>query len=509
MQTSVLEYLEHTAARLPDKAAFFDDKKIITFRELRNLSLNLSLEIENAIGASHRPVLICLPKAAESIIAFMGTLYSGNFYTPTDQRFPKEKLAAIADALKPAAVIGNTAGMHKIKEIKLLRALPFINIEHIDQGISARDSGRLIERILDTDPVYVFFTSGSTGVPKGVIINNHNIIDYIDWACEKFDIHEHTVMGNQSPFYFDISTQDIYAALKTGASLGIIPSQYFAFPVKALEFISRNKINFLYWVPSAYIHIANLKLLDEYPLPDVRLMMFGGEVMPVKHLHYWQEHLTGLKTVINVYGPTEATVNCTYYIADRTFSEDEALPLGSACGNTGLLVLDENDREILPDKKNVPGELCVYGSSLSAGYWMDNEKTAEKFIPNPLNHSYRQTIYRTGDLVFYNDRGELAFAGRKDFQIKHLGFRIELGEIETAAGKLDGVENVLADYHTGKKEIVMFYQGNIDKNALQEILYGILPKYMVPTIYYKLDRFPYNDNGKTDRMALRKEYIDD
>ena len=307
-----------------------------------------------------------------------------------------------------------------------------VGMDEVAKSGRYEESHELAEKILDVDPVYTFFTSGSTGTPKGVIINNHNVIDYTDWAVKTFPINENTIMGNQSPFYFDISTQDIYTTLKTGATLGIIPPMYFAFPAKALQFINERKINFLYWVPSAFVSIANYDLLKSIPLNNVELIMFGGEVMPVKQLNYWKKYLPNLKTIANVYGPTEATVNCTYYIVDREFSDSEVLPLGKACENTGLLVLDEDNNIIDSSKVNELGELCVYGSSLSAGYWDDEEKTKEKYIDNPTNPYYKEKMYLTGDLVYYNERGELVFAGRKDFQIKHSGYRIELGEIESS-----------------------------------------------------------------------------
>ena len=235
--------------------------------------------------------------------------------------------------------------------------------------------------------------------------------------------------------------------------------------------------------------------------------MFGGEVMPVKQLNYWKKYLPNLKTVANVYGPTEATVNCTYYIVDREFSDDEVLPLGKACENTGLIVLNDDGQVIEKNMVNELGELCVYGSSLSMGYWNEEEKTREKYVDNPINKYYREKMYLTGDLVYYNDRGELVFAGRKDFQIKHLGYRIELGEIEAATMGNGQVTLACASYDDKKKEIVLFYQGEIEQDQLRDYLLSIIPKYMVPTIFYHIDRFLYNDNGKIDRNRLKQMYL--
>lgn len=508
MKNSVLCYLEDTARRLPDKVAFFDLENEISFLELRNKSIDVAYLIRSVISGRRNPILTYLPKSVESIIAFMGILYSGNFYTPTDIKFPEEKVKSIIRTLRPAAIIVNTMTKEKCSKFAGIEDIRLINIDEVVSSDRYEEGEELVNEILDVDPVYTFFTSGSTGTPKGVIINNHNVIDYTDWAVKTFDINENTVMGNQSPFYFDISTQDIYATLKSGATLGIIPPAYFAFPAKALQFINERKINFLYWVPSAFVNIANYDLLRSISLEHVELIMFGGEVMPVKQLNYWRKYLPNLKTIANVYGPTEATVNCTYYIVDREFSDSEVLPLGKACENTGLVVLDDENHIVNPSQVNELGELCVYGSSLSIGYWDDEEKTNEKYIDNPVNKFYREKMYLTGDLVYYNERGELVFAGRKDFQIKHSGYRIELGEIEAAVMGREEVSITCAAYHNGLKQIVLFYQGEIKEEDLKDYLLTIIPKYMVPTIYYQLKRFPYNDNGKIDRKRLADQYLE-
>lgn len=507
MLTSVLSYLEDTAKRLPDKIAFFDKDKELTFLQLRNKALDLAFYIKGHFDSKRNPILVYLPKTVESVISFMGILYSGNFYTPTDIRFPAEKVKSVIDTLKPKAVIVNNVTKSKLEKCGLDGGQLLINLDDVKSPNLYNKADELIDDILDVDPVYTFFTSGSTGSPKGVIINNRNIIDYTDWAVKTFNINEETVMGNQSPFYFDISTQDIYATIKSGATMGIIPVTYFAFPAKALEFIKEKNINFLYWVPSAFVNIANFDLLKSITLEKVKLIMFGGEVMPVKQLNYWKKYLPNLKTIANVYGPTEATVNCTYYIVDREFSDSEVLPLGKACENTGLLVIDDDGQVITKSETGKLGELCVYGSSLSVGYLNDPIKTKEKYVSNPSNPYYDEKMYVTGDLVFYNELGELVFAGRKDFQIKHSGYRIELGEIEAAAMGNENIINVCAGYHKEQKQIALFYQGSEDEDSLKNYLLKVIPKYMVPTLYFKLEKFPYNDNGKIDRKQLINKYL--
>ena len=507
MRTSVLSYLEETAQRLPNKVAYFDLENEITFLELRNRSIDLAFTIKEKIEGRRNPILIYLPKTVESIVGFMGVLYSGNFYTPTDVRFPLEKVKSVIETLNPSAIIVDSRTREKVMKIDGIEQKCLINIDDILESNRYDEAQTLIDQILDVDPVYVLFTSGSTGTPKGVIINNHSLINHVEWATTMLHIDEKTIMGNQSPFYFDMSTQDIYTPLKTGATLGIIPVTYFAFPIKVLEFVKERNINFLFWVPSAFVSIANYDLLKHVILDQVECIMFGGEVMPVKQLNYWRTYLPNLKTIAHIYGPTEATVYCTYYIVDREFGDTEVLPLGKACRNTGLLVLDDDGNVINEDQTNVLGELCVYGSSLSAGYWDDEQKTNEKYVNNPCCKYYKEKMYLTGDLVYYNERKELVFAGRKDFQIKHSGYRIELGEIESAVMGMPDVKNACASYHHEQKQIVLFYQGDLQEEDVKKYLLSVIPKYMVPTIYYQLRSFPYNDNGKIDRKTLEERYI--
>ncbi len=508
MQHSVLSYLEEAVARFPDKTAFFDETSHVTFSGLRRQALDIAFAINNVTGPTRQPILVFLPKAIISIIAFMGILYSRNCYTPVDIRFPEEKIKRIVHRLHPSAVLVDASTQKIWEKYAFAANLPVVNLDSVERGMASDDFAReAIQQTLDVDPVYIFFTSGSTGEPKGVIINNRNIIDYTDWVVDAFHIDDSTIFGNQTPLYFDYSTQDIYATLKAGATMGIIPQQLFAFPVKVLEFINEKKINFLNWVASAYVNIANLDLLRHVSLDGIKTLTFGGEAMPAKQLNYWRRHLPATTTFANVYGPTEATVNCAYYVVDREFSDTATIPLGKACGNTRLLILDENDALIDSAKPDCLGELCVCGASLSMGYWNNPQVTAEKFVDNPLQSAYSEKIYRTGDLAYYNERGEIMFAGRRDFQIKHSGYRIELGEIEAAAMGVNGVKNVCCLYDGHKKELVLVYEGDIEAKEIRRGLTSILPKYMIPTVYHHVEAFPFNDNGKIDRKVLGARFM--
>jgi acyl-coenzyme A synthetase/AMP-(fatty) acid ligase len=197
-------------------------------------------------------------------------------------------------------------------------------------------------------------------------------------------------------------------------------------------------------------------------------------------------------------------VDCTYFIVDRPFADDEKLPIGFPCRNTDILVLNEHNQ---PAQQDEPGELCVRGSSLALGYWNNAERTAQAFVQNPLNPHYPELIYRTGDLVYRNSRGELMFLGRKDYQIKHLGYRIELGEIEHAALRVQGVRNACVVYQQGRKEITLFFESDqeLSSAVIRERLGAFLPKYMLPTVFHRMEQLPRNPNGKIDRQKLLEQ----
>ena len=379
-------------------------------------------------------------------------------------------------------------------------------LEDIDFRQNNKDSSMYLNRIIDTDLAYVFFTSGSTGVPKGVAITQRSIIDYIDWAAEEFSIDENVKIANQAPFYFDNSILDIYLCMSCGATLYIPPEMYYAFQAKLLAYLEEKKITFIFWVPSALVGSANSGLLERFDLSAIKKVLFCGEVMPNRHLNIWRRVLPEAEFA-NLYGPTEITDVCSFFRVNREFADDDPLPIVKACRNTEIMLLDDENCLITePDKK---GELCVRGTSLSVGYYANEEKTSVAFVQNPLNPYYEEKIYRTGDLAHYNEFGEIMFDGRKDFQIKHMGYRIELGEIETAILSMEEIDNACCLYDEEHKRIVSVFQSKqgIDGLAIRKRLMSILPKYMIPSEYFAVEKMPLNDNGKINRKQLKNDLL--
>lgn len=503
MQNSVLCYLENTAKRFPDKLAISDGELEVTFSEWRHRALCLAEMIQSRVGKGHCPILIYLPKSTNTLISFAGVLYSGNFYTPTDIRFPFQKVEGVLQCLQPELIISDRKSAEKliqndIPEDKILF------LEDLDFSKEI-ESDKFLDKIIDTDLAYVFFTSGSTGVPKGVAITQRSIVDYIDWAAEEFAIDENERIANQAPFYFDNSILDIYLCMSRGAALYIVPEMYYAFQAKLLAFLEKKKITFIFWVPSALVGTANSGLLERFDLKSIHKVLFCGEVMPNRHLNIWRKVLPEAEYA-NLYGPTEITDVCAFFRVSRSFADDDPLPIGNACRNTEILLLDDENQRITEQDKM--GELCVRGISLAVGYYGNKERTEEAFVQNPLNTSYDEKIYRTGDLAHYNQYGEIMFDGRKDFQIKHMGYRIELGEIETAVLSIEGIDNACCLYDVEAQKIIAVYQSDIHIEGLEvkKQLMKMIPKYMVPSEYQLVEQMPYNDNGKIDRKQLKAQF---
>ena len=494
----VTDYLDRAAEKYPDKKAFIDERRQMTFGEVHDEAEKIAMTLLKK-GFFKKPAAIFMDKKVECIPAFMGVAYSGNFYAVLDTKMPVARIEKIMQTLEPEVVI--TDSLHKETAENFSGGREILLYEEMMKECVDHEQLRSVkERIVDTDILYVLFTSGSTGNPKGVILPHRSVVSYIEWGAEILGYNEGTILGNQTPFYFVMSGLDIYQTLRNGCTMYMIPKQLFSFPLRLLEYMKERKINTVYWVQSVLCLIANFKALPETHLDDLKNVFFGGEVMPVKQLNMWRYEYPEAR-FINLYGQTEMTDICAYYIVDREFADTESLPIGRRCQPMDLMVLGEDDKIAAAGEV---GELCGRGPFLTYGYYNDPQKTKEAFVQNPLNSNYAETIYRTGDLVKYNERGELIYISRKDFQIKHMGHRIELGEIEAAVSALGGVDMNCCLYNEKESKIILFYVGDIEKRKMNQELKETLPAYMLPAKCVKLEEMPFNLNGKIDRTKLKE-----
>ena len=492
---TILEYLERANLQNSEKIAVVDENGKYTYNEL----LNLSKKIGSALSQkteSKNPIPVLMEKGKDTLATFFGISYAGCFYVLLNPDLPKTRLENIIQVLDAKFIITDNEHLEFAKEItdkEILLLQDLMNSQIDEQKLQ-----EIREQALDMDPLYTNFTSGSTGVPKGVVVSHQSVIEFIDNFTEIFNITENDVIGNQAPFDFDVSVKDIYSAISTGATLVVVPKKLFSLPANLLDYICENKVTTMVWAVSALCLITTFHALD-YKTPEtVNKILFSGEVMPIKHLKQWIEHLPNAMFV-NLYGPTEITCNCTYHIVDKKL-EYEKIPVGKPFPNEEVLLLDENNNKVTEPGKS--GEICVRGRCLALGYFNNHEQTDTRFVQNPLNDKYNDMIYRTGDLGEYNENKEICFLGRKDFQIKHMGHRIELEEIERAMEKVDGLERSCCIFDEKKSKLYGFYVGNIDKENVHTYLKENLPVFMVPNKLIQIDKFPITKNGKIDRKQL-------
>jgi amino acid adenylation domain-containing protein len=506
MKVSLIELFEETVKKYPQKVAVIDKDREIVFSDLHRKSLQLASALMALGIGQNRPVGVFLDKSIESVYADLGILYAGDFYMNLDIKTPAERIRNILQLVEPAAIISTTRQIKSIEGI-IPSTMKVILLDEAG-GTADVDSADIIGRlstIIDTDPSCIINTSGSTGTPKGVVLNHKSFFDFIDWAIDTFHFDDDLVMGSLSPIVFDIYSFELCMLMAKASTLVVLPAHLAAFPAKILEVLEQHKVNFLFWVPTIMVNIANMDLLSAFKLKSLRTVWFAGEVFPTKQFNYWHHHLSEV-TFANLYGPIEITLDCTYYIINKEIPDEEPLPIGYPCRNTDILILDDEDRAVT--EPGVEGELCVRGTSLAMGYYNNPEKTAAAFVQNPLNKAYPELIYRTGDIVCLNDEGLIMFKGRKDNIVKHMGYRTDLGEIEhVIINTLKLVKNGCIVYNQSEKQITLFYEAEqeIPVSEFRLQIGKVLPKYMIPTAFHHLGQLQRNANGKIDRLFYKKQ----
>ena len=505
MKINLIELFEESVKKYPQKIAVIDKDREITFSDLREQAIILAQKIIYGGACQNKPVAVFLDKSIESVYSDLGIIYSGNFYMNLDIKTPAERISNILKLVEPRFIISTSKQIKSI-EVIIPDTIDVILLDTDDRKVCF-DAGYVLDRLstmIDTDPSCIINTSGSTGTPKGVVLNHKSFFDFVEWAIDTFKFEDDLVMGSLSPIVFDIYSFELCMLMAKASTLVVLPGNLAAFPAKILDLLEKHKVNFLFWVPTIMVNIANMDLLSNYKLESLKTVWFAGEVFPTKQFNYWHHHLP-LTTFANLYGPIEITLDCTYYIVDKEIPDEQPLPIGYACRNTDIIILDADDKAV--KEPNVEGELCVRGTSLAMGYYNNPEKTAAAFVQNPLNKAYPEVIYRTGDIVCYDEEGLIMFKGRKDNIVKHMGYRTDLGEIEhVIINTLKLVKNGCIVYNQAEKEITLFYEAEqeIPASEFRKKIGQALPKYMIPTVYNHLELLQRNTNGKIDRLYYKK-----
>jgi len=501
MQNNILNYLRRTVERVPDKTAFSDGTRALTFRQLHDAARSIGSFLCRR-GIYQRPVVIFMRRSPDEVAAFLGTVAGGDFYVPVDEEMPSGRIQLILDNVKPPLVICDKDTEAAARAFRLEGGEVVLYSEIVKTQADDAALERVYRRAIDTDPIYIVFTSGSTGVPKGVAACHRSVIDYIEQLSEVMGFSEDTVFGNQTPLYFDACLKEIGGTIKYGATTYLVPKNLFSIPVALVNYLNDHRINTVCWVVSALTIVSVFGTFEVVKPEYLHTIAFGSEVFPIKQFNIWRKALPDA-VFINLYGPTEGTGMCCYYRVDRDFAPGEAIPIGRPFPNRDILLLTE-DGKLAEDGQE--GEICIRGTSVTLGYYNDPDRTADAYVQNPLNTAYPEIIYKTGDIGRYNEAGELMFVSRKDYQIKHMGHRIELGEIETDVGLLPEVKMTACIYDAKRKKIELYYVGDLPEKELAAALETKLPRYMLPNKVVKLEEMPLTANKKIDRAALKKAY---
>lgn len=505
---AALRYPQHVAVEYPNGGES-------TYQGLAELSDRVRDRLARMAVEPGDRVGIYLAKSIDAVASILGTLKAGAAYVPVDPNAPPSRNAYILNDCQVKAVIVDARFADALRnEMASLGQPPTAvvlegagNGQPLDAGLGRAemtDPAPGIETVARApdDLAYVLYTSGSTGRPKGVMLTHRNAVSYVNWCSEIFKPRASDRFSSHAPFHFDLSILDIYVTLKHGATLVLISNEIGKNPVRLAQLIAEQRISIWYSTPSILSLLAELGQLINYDYSALRLVLFAGEVFPVKYLRELQRQLAEPR-YFNLYGPTETNV-CTFYELIGKIPEDriEPLPIGKTCQHLSARVVSADGHDVV---SGAEGELCIAGPAVTPGYWKLPEETAKAFL---IDESGRHW-YLTGDIVREDANGEYVYRGRRDRMVKKRGYRIELNEIEACLYSHPEVHQVAVTALSGDDGVrIMAFICTRDKERLsiiqlKQFCAQRLPAYMVPDIFSFHETLPTTSTGKIDYQTLK------
>lgn len=492
---NVLQYLEASALRVPDKAAFIDETTTLTFADVHAQARRIGTALSRRLPQHSAVAVLMDNRDARVIPALLGVLYAGCCYAPLDPAAPAERLGLLLDQLEPALILYDEKNTSVAEEMSC--GCPVLCY---DMAVASEIDEAGLQAIRDQDSVYdplsILFTSGSTGIPKGVVQSQYSYLTYTDVTIEKYGFTEDDVFANQSPFFYANSIIDIYPPLKLGATVYILPGSSLSFPKRLIERLNACRATELTMTPSSYVKAASV--LEDGCLPHLKYIILSGEAAHWPTLKRWMA-AAPQAGVWNFYGSTEV-YSVAVWRLDREYSDGEVIPVGVPFEYVHILFVDEDDQEVPRGEK---GLMLISDPWLCSGYYRDAARTEAAFVTDPLNRGYHERFFRTGDMGYLNAEGQLVVLGRRDNQIKRMGYRMELGEVEQALQLISGWEEGCVLYDRDKERLCCFWTGALTRKELIRALKELLPRYAVPDTFVHLDAMPYTATMKIDRVKLR------
>ena len=488
-----------TALKYPDGAT-------VTYAQLDSLSNQIAHYYASRGLKKGDVIAIFNNKSPIGYSCTLAALKCGIIYTNLDLTSPYQRIKKIAERCKPKLLLYDVDCSLRAEMEEL--QIPTVNLY---EGFEAQLKGfnstlpTFTADVTGADGAYIMFTSGSTGFPKGAVITHANLINFISWGQNEYGITKDDIMTNANPIYFDNSVFDFYVCLFSGAQLAPLTNDVTREPFGLVKAVAAAGCTTWFSVPSLLVYLITTKALAANSLPAMKRFIFGGEGFPKPRLKKLYEMYGANAGLYNVYGPTECTCICSSYKISEVDFEDmnNLAPLGYLAPNFGYVLLNA-------DATGSFGELGLKGPNVGAGYFNDAERTQKSFIQNPYNSNYNETISCTGDLVQVDDTGKLHFKGRADNQVKHMGYRIELEEIEAMLVTLEYVNEAAVIYERINEslgQIVAFVSShdvNADSARVIADIKKLVPEYLVPRKVQLMEALPKNQNGKTDKVALKE-----
>jgi len=522
--------LAESAQRRPDAIAVSSSGRSLSYAELDRQSAQLAALLANSGVVRGSRVGFALPKSIEAIVAVFGIMRAGAVYVPIDATSPTGRIAYIIrncgirhliTRRELATALMEILGDPAPQELDLVLLVPDGDTRDAHSGTPFRDALREWSELAhcrpvappsggcETDLAYILYTSGSTGTPKGVMITHQASLTFVNWASERFGVTDRDIVSSHAPLHFDLSIFDIFATIKAGARIVLVPERLSTFPVRLAEFIRDERITIWYSVPSALTLMLERGRFADHRYPDLRVILFAGEVFPIKFLHALMRATSA--GLFNLYGPTETNV-CTYYeVRPSDLERTAPVPIGLPIANYDVFAVGDDGEKV--ERVGEKGDLWARGPGLMSGYWGDVEKTNRTLRPNPfMPHLPHDRIFATGDIVSLDENGNLIYHGRRDNMIKSRGYRIELGEIEAALYRHPQVREAAVIpvpdpllTNRLRAVLVLEAEGAATVDDLREFCRKELPRYMVPDALELRAQLPKTSTGKIDRQALAAE----